>query len=83
MNWHILSGRERPRAGQFVAVAVAYDDLTAALVRDYLRENGVGATFLPVTYLFAPLPTRIWVHGDDEEVALRLLNELRAEWQEA
>lgn len=83
MNWYILSERERQRSGQFVAVAAAYDDLTATLVRDYLRENGVGAAFPPVTYLYGPLLTRIWVHADDEETALRLLDELRAEWQGA
>ncbi len=83
MNWYILSERERQRSGQFVAVAAAYDDLTATLVRDYLRENGVGAAFPPVTYLYGPLLTRIWVHADDEETALRLLDELRAEWRGA
>ncbi|MFN7018924.1 MAG: hypothetical protein ACK4RG_06570 [Fimbriimonadales bacterium] len=81
MSWYILSARERQRSGQFVAVAAAYDDMTATLVRDYLRERGINAVFLPVTYLYGPLQTRIWIHRDDEEIALRLLEELRAEWQ--
>ncbi len=81
MNWYILGERERQRSGQFVAVAAAYDDMTATLVRDYLRENGVGAAFPPITYLYGPLQTRIWVHSDDEETALRLLEELRTEWR--
>ncbi|MFN3690024.1 MAG: putative signal transducing protein [Fimbriimonadales bacterium] len=81
MRWYILNERERQRSGQFVAVAAAYDDMTATLVRDYLRERGIGAAFPPVSYLYGPLPTRIWVHADDEEVALRLLEELHAEWR--
>lgn len=83
MGWYILSERERQVSGQFVAVAAAYDDMTATLVRDYLRENGVGAAFPPVTYLYGPLRTRVWVHADDEQEALRLLQELQAEWQGA
>ncbi|MFN4032871.1 MAG: hypothetical protein ACK4ME_04515 [Fimbriimonadales bacterium] len=84
MRWYILSERERQRSGQFVAVAAAYDDLTATLVRDYLLERGVGAVFPPVTYIFyVSKPTRIWVHADDEERAIDLLRELQAEWQEA
>lgn len=82
-RWYILSERERVRVGQFVAVAMSYDDMTATLVRDYLRENGVGAVFPPVVYLYGPLMTRIWVHADDEQEALRLLQELQAEWQGA
>jgi hypothetical protein len=80
MNWYILGERERLHSGQFVAVAAAYDDMTATLVRDYLRENGINAAFPPITYVYGPLLTRIWVHADDEEAALRLLEELRAEW---
>jgi hypothetical protein len=83
MNWYILGERERLHSGQFVAVAAAYDDMTATLVRDYLREHGINAAFPPVNYLFyTQLPTRIWVHADDVEEALGLLQELQAEWQE-
>lgn len=82
MRWYILGERERQRSGQFVAVAAAYDDMTATLVRDYLREHGVGAAFPPVTYLYGPLMTRIWVHADDEQEALRLLQELQVEWRD-
>ncbi|MCS7300711.1 MAG: DUF2007 domain-containing protein [Fimbriimonadales bacterium] len=83
MSWYILSGRERLRSGRFVAVAAAHNDWTATLVRDYLRERGVGAVFPPVSYLYFPLPTRVWVHADDEDEAVRLLQELQAEWQGA
>ncbi|MCS6923037.1 MAG: DUF2007 domain-containing protein [Fimbriimonadales bacterium] len=79
MRWYILSERERQRSGRFVAVAAAYDDLTATLVRDYLREHGIGAAFPPVSYLY-PSFTRIWVHADDEEEAVQLLTALQAEW---
>lgn len=82
MRWYILGERERVRSGQFVAVAVAYEDMTATLVRDYLRERGIGAAFSPVTHLYIPLPTRIWVHADDEADALESLRQLQAEWQE-
>ncbi|MCS6919143.1 MAG: DUF2007 domain-containing protein [Fimbriimonadales bacterium] len=81
VSWYIFSERERMRSGQFVAVAAAYDDITATLVRDYLWEHGVGAAFPPVTYLYGPLLTRIWVHADDEEEAVRLLEALQVEWR--
>lgn len=80
MRWYILGERERQRVGQFVAVAAVYDDMTAALVRDHLLQNGIDAAFPPVSTLYWPMPTRIWVHADDETEALRLLEELRAQW---
>ncbi len=83
MRWYILGERERQRSGQFVAVAAAHDDLTATLVRDYLRERGIGAMFPTTTRVFyVSNPTRIWVHADDEEQAISLLRELQAEWRE-
>jgi len=80
MRWYILGERERQRMGQFVAVAAAYDDMTASLVRDHLLQNGIDAAFPPVSTLYGPTPTRIWVHADDETEALCLLEELRAQW---
>ncbi|BCW94637.1 MAG: hypothetical protein WHS44_11205 [Fimbriimonadales bacterium] len=82
MRWRILGAEERSRIGQFVAVAVAGDDMTATLVRDYLRTHGVAANFPPVTYIFRVIPegTHIWVHYDDEADALGLLRQLEMEW---
>lgn len=80
MRWYILGERERLRMGQFVAVAAAYDDMTATLVRDHLLENGIDAAFPPVSTLYGATPTHIWVHADDEVEALRLLEDLRTQW---
>ncbi|MGQ9657112.1 MAG: hypothetical protein ACUVV1_04320 [Fimbriimonadales bacterium] len=81
MRWHLLGAEERLRSGSFVAIAVARDDLTATLVRDYLRTHGIAANFPPVTYLYRPLEsTHIWIHGDDEAEAEQLLRQLQEEW---
>lgn len=81
VHWHTLSAEERLRSGSFVAIAVACDDMTATLVRDYLRTHGIAANFPPVTYLYRPLEsTHIWIHSDDEAEAEQLLRQLQQEW---
>ncbi|MDW8107081.1 MAG: hypothetical protein RMK45_06335 [Armatimonadota bacterium] len=83
MNWYVLGERERLRSGRFVAVAVAYDDITATLVRDYLLEHRIDALFPPGSYLWRPAqPTYIWVHADDEQEAVALLEEFQTDLQE-
>ncbi len=82
MRWHLLDESERQTMGEFVAVAVAYDLLTAVLVRDYLREAKIPA-YTPTSS--GPIPSityhLIWVPKRDLEESLTVLKELSATWQ--
>lgn len=86
MRWYILGERERWRNGQFITVAEARDELTATLVRDYLLEHQIDALMAPVSLVsqlwhFSPT-VRVWVHIDDLQAAVELLQQLQVEWQE-
>jgi len=80
VRWQILGESERPRSGAFVAVAVASDDMTATLVRDHLRLNGIAANFPPTTHVWHTSETYLWVPTDDEAEAVAVLRQLAQEW---
>lgn len=76
----MLGAEERLRSGSFVAIAVARDDMTATLVRDYLRMHGIAANFPPITYLYHVGGAYLWIHSEDEAEAEQLLRQLQLEW---
>jgi hypothetical protein len=84
MRWYILDESECPRSGNFVAVAVAFNELEATLVRDYLREHRLYAHTPPFTPIPYPSLNRIyvWVPLSKVQEAVDLLKQLASEWQE-
>ncbi len=82
MRWHLLGETERQAMGAFITVAVAYDMMTAVLVRDYLRESKIPA-YTPTSV--NPIPSLaqhfIWVPKPHLREAIELLQELRATWK--
>jgi hypothetical protein len=84
VRWYILGESERLQSGHFVAVAVAFDELEATLVRDYLREHRIYAHTPPFTpFLYPPLnQIYVWVPRTKVQQAAELLKQLASEWQE-
>lgn len=82
MRWHLLGETERQTMGAFVSVAVAYDIVTAVLIRDYLRESKIPA-YTPTSA--NPIPSivqhLIWVPKPHLSEAIQLLQELQATWK--
>ncbi|MEN3000260.1 MAG: hypothetical protein ABDI19_00265 [Armatimonadota bacterium] len=83
MHWYILGERERLQSGEFVAVAVAFNEMEATLLRDYLREQHLSAHIVPTTPRY-PLLDKIfiWVPAAKLQEAVTLLQTLAAEWWE-
>ena len=84
MNWRILAEDEQKVSEELVAVAVAYDDITAKLVQTYLIDHRV-LTFTPEApqvplYPSIPQPIFIWVPLRKREEAVALLQELALNW---
>jgi hypothetical protein len=84
VRWYILDESERLQSGNFVTVAVAFNDLEATLVRDYLRERRIYAHTPPFTpFLYPPLQQiYVWVPRTKVQQAVEMLKQLASEWQE-
>ncbi len=83
MHWYILDEAKRPQTGRFVAVAVAFNELEATLLRDYLVERHI-LTYVPPATLPYPLIDKIyiWVPLEKAQEAVALLEMLTNGWQE-
>ncbi len=86
MRWYILDESARAQAGNFVRVAVAFNELEAGFLRDYLRERHILAQVSPATPPFAvahfPRECYLWVPAHQVAGAIQFLQELDAQWQE-
>ncbi|MCS7066182.1 MAG: hypothetical protein NZL85_07905 [Fimbriimonadales bacterium] len=83
MRWYILDESARPRVGNFVAVAVTFNELEATLIRDYLRERHIPAHTPPSSISHPPLERiYVWVPAAKQQEVVALLERLAAEWQE-
>lgn len=80
MRWHLLPEERQKVSGNLVAVAVAYDDLTAKMVQSYLIDHRIFA-FVPDApakplYPVIPHDFLIWVPQRQREEAIDLLKAL-------
>ncbi len=81
--WYLLGDEERVEMGDYVAIAVAENDMSATLVRDYLMEHKIPAVFPPSSYPIYPLESariRIWVPKRLIAQAEAVLKELESGW---
>ncbi|MFQ3610402.1 MAG: hypothetical protein SNJ72_02810 [Fimbriimonadales bacterium] len=81
--WYLLGEDERVEMGDYVAIAIAENDATATLVRDFLMAHRIPAVFPPSSFPIYPLESarvRIWVPKRLVHQAEPLLQELEHEW---